>query len=52
MVPIAGSDGAVLVYDEGLALEPQLVKLTAAAAGMALEHAQLQAEVQAQLPCP
>jgi signal transduction histidine kinase len=49
VVPIAGSDGAILVYDEGLELEPQLVKLTAAAAGMALEHARLQAEVQAQL---
>ena len=49
VVPIAGPDGAVLVYDEGLELEPQLVKLTAAAAGMALEHARLQAEVQAQL---
>ena len=46
---VAGSDEAVLVYDEGLALEPQLVKLTAAAASMALEHARLQAEVQAQL---
>jgi signal transduction histidine kinase len=49
VVPIAGSDGAVLVYDEGLELEPHLVKLTAAAAGMALEHGRLQAEVQAQL---
>jgi len=49
VVPIADSDGAVLVYDEGLELEPQLVKLTAAAASMALEHARLQAEVQAQL---
>ena len=38
---VAGSDEAVLVYDEGLALEPQLVKLTAAAASMALEHARL-----------
>jgi signal transduction histidine kinase len=46
---VAGSDEAVLVYDEGLALEPQLVKLAAAAASMALEHARLQAEVQAQL---
>jgi signal transduction histidine kinase len=46
---VAGSEGAVLVYDEGLELEPQLVKLTAAAAGMALEHSRLQAEVQAQL---
>jgi signal transduction histidine kinase len=49
VVPVAGSDEGVLVYDEGLQLEPQLVKLTAAAANMALEHARLQAEVQAQL---
>jgi len=49
VVPVAGSDEAVLVYDEGLQVEPQLVKLTAAAASMALEHARLQAEVQAQL---
>src|SRR5580704_1077985 len=49
VVPIAGSEGAVLVYDEGLEHEPQLIKLTAAAASMALEHARLQAEVQAQL---
>jgi signal transduction histidine kinase len=46
---VAGSDGVVLVYDKGLELEPQLVKLTAAAASMALEHGRLQAEVQAQL---
>jgi signal transduction histidine kinase len=49
VVPVAGSDGAVLVYDEGLELEPQLVKLTSAAASMALDHARLQAEVLAQL---
>jgi signal transduction histidine kinase len=49
VVPVAGSDLAVLVYDEGLELEPQLVRLTAAAASMALEHARLQAEVEAQL---
>ena len=49
VVPVAGSDEDVLVYDEGLQLEPQLVKLTAAAASMALEHSRLQAEVQAQL---
>jgi len=49
VAPIAGSGGTVLVYDEGLELEPQLVKLTAAAASMALEHTRLQAEVQAQL---
>jgi len=40
---------AVLVHDGGLEHEPQLVRLTAAAASMALEHARLQAEVQAQL---
>jgi signal transduction histidine kinase len=41
--------GAVLVHDQGLQQEPQLVRLTASAASMALEHARLQAEVQAQL---
>jgi signal transduction histidine kinase len=46
---VAGSDEAVLVYDQGLELEPQLVRLTTAAASMALEHSRLQAEVQAQL---
>ena len=40
---------AVLVHDEELEHEPELVRLTAAAASMALEHARLQAEVQAQL---
>ena len=49
VVPIAGEQEAVLVHDEGLELEPQLVRLTAAAASMALEHSRLQAEVQAQL---
>ena len=49
VIPVAGSDEAVLVYDQGLELEPQLIRLTAAAASMALEHTRLQAEVQAQL---
>ena len=49
VVPLAGAEEAVLVHDEGLELEPQLVRLTAAAASMALEHSRLQAEVQAQL---
>ena len=40
---------AVLVHDGGLEHEPQLVRLTAAAASMALEHSRLQAEVRAQL---
>jgi signal transduction histidine kinase len=52
VVPLAtgaGAGQAVLVHDAGLALEPQLVRLTAAAASLALEHARLQAEVEAQL---
>jgi signal transduction histidine kinase len=49
VLPVPDSGEAVLVYDQGLELEPQLVRLTASAAGMALEHARLQAEVQAQL---
>jgi len=46
---VAGADGAMLVHDAGLEHEPQLLRLTAAAASMALEHSRLQAEVQAQL---
>jgi signal transduction histidine kinase len=49
VVPIAGAAEAVLIHDNGLEQEPQLVRLTAAAASMALEHSRLQAEVQAQL---
>ena len=49
VVPLTGAQEAVLVYDAGLELEPHLVRLTAAAASMALEHSRLQAEVQAQL---
>jgi signal transduction histidine kinase len=49
VAPLTGSDDAVLIHDAGLMHEPQLVRLTASAASMALEHARLQAEVQAQL---
>jgi signal transduction histidine kinase len=49
VVPLTGEQEAVLVYDAGLDLEPHLVRLTAAAASMALEHSRLQAEVRAQL---
>ncbi len=49
VTPVADADGAVLVHDAGLEHEPQLIRLTAAAASMALEHSRLQAEVQAQL---
>src|SRR6185369_17545244 len=38
VVPLTGAQEAVLVYDAGLELEPQLIRLTAAAASMALEH--------------
>ena len=49
VTPVAESGDAVLIHDDGLEHEPQLVRLTAAAASMALEHSRLQAEVQAQL---
>ena len=49
VVPLTGAQEAVLVYDAGLDLEPHLIRLTTAAASMALEHSRLQAEVQAQL---
>ena len=49
VAPLTGAQEAVLVYDAGLELEPQLIRLTVAAASMALEHSRLQAEVQAQL---
>jgi len=49
VTPVTEASGAVLVHDGGLEQEPQLIRLTAAAASMALEHARLQAEVQAQL---
>jgi signal transduction histidine kinase len=49
VTPLAGSGDTVLVHDAALEHEPQLVRLTAAAARMALDHSRLQAEVQAQL---
>ncbi|MFY9934656.1 MAG: hypothetical protein WAK82_42295, partial [Streptosporangiaceae bacterium] len=49
VTPVADAGGAVLVHDAGLEHEPQLVRLTASAASLALEHSRLQAEVQAQL---
>jgi signal transduction histidine kinase len=49
MTPLTEAGDAVLVHDQGLEQEPQLVRLTASAASMALEHARLQAAVQAQL---
>jgi signal transduction histidine kinase len=49
VTPLAESGDAVLIHDGGLEHEPQLTRLTAAAARMALEHSRLQAEVRAQL---
>ncbi|MGO8959494.1 MAG: sensor histidine kinase [Streptosporangiaceae bacterium] len=49
VTPVPGAHDAVLVHDDGLGSEPQLVRLTAAAADMALEHSRLQQEVQTQL---
>jgi signal transduction histidine kinase len=40
---------AVLIHHEELRHEPDLVKVTVTAAGLALEHSRLQAEVEAQL---
>ena len=40
---------AVLIHHEELRHEPDLVKVTVTAAGLALEHSRLQAEVQVQL---
>jgi signal transduction histidine kinase len=49
VTPLTETGEAVLVYDQALEHEPQLVRLLASAAGLALEHSRLQAEVQAQL---
>jgi signal transduction histidine kinase len=49
VTPLTETGEVVLVYDKALEHEPQLVRLTASAAGLALEHSRLQAEVQAQL---
>jgi signal transduction histidine kinase len=49
VTPLTETGEAVLVYDRALEDEPQLVRLLVSAAGLALEHSRLQAEVQAQL---
>jgi signal transduction histidine kinase len=46
---LAPSGEVVLIHDKALDHEPQLVRLTASAASLALEHSRLQAEVQVQL---
>jgi signal transduction histidine kinase len=49
VTPLTETEDAVLIHDKALEHEPQLVRLTASAASLALEHSRLQAEVQAQL---
>lgn len=49
VTPLPGPDSAILVHDAALEHEPALIRLTAAAAGLALEHSRLQAEVVTQL---
>ncbi len=49
VTPLTETGEAVLIHDQALEHEPQLVRLTASAASLALEHSRLQAEVQAQL---
>ena len=52
VTPLAESGESILVHDKALEHEPQLVRLTASAASLALEHSRLQAEVEAQLDGP
>jgi signal transduction histidine kinase len=49
VTPLDPASGAVLIHHEDLRHEPDLVKIAVTAASLALEHARLQAEVEAQL---
>jgi signal transduction histidine kinase len=49
LTPLDPASGAALIHHEDLRHEPDLVKVAVTAASLALEHARLQAEVQAQL---
>jgi signal transduction histidine kinase len=49
LTPLDPAGDAVLIHHEELRHEPDLVKVTVTAAGLALEHSRLQAEVEAQL---
>jgi len=49
LTSLDAAGNAVLVYHELMQHEPELVKVTVTAASLALEHARLQAEVEAQL---
>jgi signal transduction histidine kinase len=49
VTPLDTPGEAVLVHDAELRHEPELIRVAAAAASLALEHARLQAEIQVQL---
>jgi signal transduction histidine kinase len=49
LTPLDPASGAALIHHEDLRHEPDLVRVAVTAASLALEHARLQAEVQAQL---
>ena len=49
LTPLDPGARAVLVHDEELRHEPELVRVAAAAANLALEHSRLRAEIQTQL---
>ena len=49
LTPLDPHGDAVLIHHEDLRHEPELVKVAVTAASLALEHARLQAEVEAQL---
>ena len=49
ITPLDTPGEAVLVHDAELRHEPELIRVAAAAASLALEHARLQAEIQVQL---
>ncbi len=49
VTPLDTAGNAVLIHDEELRHEPELIRVTAAVASLALEHSRLQAEIEAQL---
>jgi signal transduction histidine kinase len=49
LIPLDAAGAAALIHDAELQHEPELLRVAVTAASMALEHARLQAEVEAQL---
>ena len=49
LTPLDSAGNAALIHDAELRHEPELIRVAVTAASMALEHARLQAEVEAQL---